>query len=78
MKISKGIKDICKQMIENPNDWYQGTYSFTNRTHQDISFWTANGLFFIQLNGNASLNISEKILVSKSIKQSIANRLKST
>lgn len=75
MFISEGVKDLAKQMIENPNDWHQTTYHFENRTHPDIRIWTANGWSFIELSGNACFNFIEKIYLNKAIKQSIANKL---
>lgn len=73
--ISQGIKDIAKQMIENPNDWVQGEYEFINRKNLDIKVWTSNGVLFINFRGNSGLNIFEKIYLNRAIKQSIANKL---
>lgn len=73
---SKGIKEMGAQMIDNPMEWVQGMYSFTNTNHPDISIWTCNGVLFIKINGLGGLTLSDKILLHNSIKISMARRLK--
>jgi hypothetical protein len=73
--VSQGIKELCKSMIDNPHDWVQTGYKFVNIKHSDISIWTANGLSFIQINGNDGLSFCEKICVLRAIKLTIARRL---
>jgi len=73
--VSDGIKKIGQQMIDNPLDWEQGRYEFTNTKHTDVSIWTCNGIFFMQINGLKALSLLEKIYLNNCIKISIANRL---
>ena len=74
-KISEGVKEIAKQMIENPHDWIQTEYEYVNVSNHDIRIWTSNGTPFIKLNGNDAFNIREKAYLNKAIKKSIANKL---
>lgn len=75
--VSEGVKDLCQSMIYNPHDWVQGNYYFSHKEHRDLNIWTANGVFFINLNGNAGFNIYEKRAINRAIHKSIANRLSS-
>jgi len=74
-EISQGIKDLARQMKENPVDWVQEEYYFRNQTHTDIAIWTCNGYSSLHFNGNEGLNTAEKIYLNIAIKQSIANKL---
>lgn len=74
-KISQGIKDLAKQMIENPEDWIQDDHYFINKRYCDISIWTANGASSLSFKGNEGLNWAEKIYLNNAIKQSIANKV---
>ena len=72
-KPSKGIKELCQHMIDNPHEWKQGTYEFYCPS-KGIMIWTANGLIFMDINNSNCLNLREKLLISSSIKKSVANR----
>lgn len=74
-KISQGVKDIARHMIENPLDWVQTDHRYVHRLHTDIAIWTANGTFGMRLHGNDGLSWAEKKFLNDAIKQSIANRL---
>ena len=74
-KISEGVKQIGKQMIENPHDWIQGMYEYSNKSNPDIKIWTCNGAHFIKFDGNTGLNLREKFYLNRCIKKSIANKL---
>lgn len=74
--ISEGVKILAKQMIEHPEDWRQGMYHFSNKTHNDISIWTANGWPFLKLNGNEAFNVFEKLYLNAVIKKSIALKVR--
>lgn len=73
--VSDGMRKIGQQMIDNPMDWVQGTYEFTNKKNQDVRIWTCNGISNIKINGFDGLSLSEKIYINNCIKMSIANRL---
>jgi len=73
---SEGVQEIGKQMIENPTDWVQGMYEYTNKKNPDIAIWTCNGIPFIKIGGFGGLTLSDKIYLGNAIKISIANRLK--
>lgn len=75
MVISKGVKEIAKQMIEYPDDWVQTEYEFVNKTNPDIRIWTSNGWWFLKFRGNEGLSWKERIYLNNAIKKSIANRL---
>lgn len=75
LKISQGIKDIAKQMIDNPHDWEQTDYHYRNKTHRDIAIWTSNGHFALKIEGFDGLSWAEKHYLADAIKQSIANKL---
>ena len=76
MFISNGIKEFCEQMVNNPNDWVQGEYEFTNKKHPDIAIWTCNGVCYIKIGRDETLNFFEKRIIAKAIKQTKANQLK--
>ena len=73
--VSEGIREFCTAMIENPHDWVQGEYSFTNIKHRDMAVWTCNGLPYISIGGNKGLTLAEKAHVLKSVKLTTARRL---
>lgn len=72
---SEGIKEFCKNMIDNPQDWKQGHYEFTNIIYPDIAIWTCNSIVNIKINGFNTLTFSDKIMISNSIKITMAKRL---
>lgn len=74
-KISDGVREIAKQMVDNPMDWQQGEYYFQNLKNPDIAFWTANGITFLHLRGNSTMSWVERIYLSRAIKKSLANKL---
>mgnify|MGYP003153190256 CR=1 FL=1 len=74
-KISEGVQEIGRHMIDNPHDWVQGMYEYRNVTNRDIAIWTSNGASFIKFNGNNGLNFREKCYLNRCIKKSIANKL---
>ena len=73
--VSKGVREIAASMIENPHDWVQGMYEFTNTKHRDLAIWTCNGASFVKIGGNDCLSLAEKFYLSRAIKKSIAKRL---
>lgn len=73
--VSQGIRELCAAMVANPKDWVQGTYAFTNKKHPDINIWTANGIFFININGNEGLTFAEKWRVLNAVKLTTARKL---
>lgn len=75
LKISEGVKEIAKQMIENPHDWVQGNYYYQNKSNLDIAIWTTNGVFFLNIRGFDGLSLAEKYYLSNAIKKSIARKL---
>lgn len=75
LKISSGVRDLARQMVENPHDWEQGDYYFENKTCRDIRLRTSNGSFGMQLDGNHGFTYAEKQYLNNVIKQSIANKL---
>jgi hypothetical protein len=68
-------EEIATSMVENPHDWVQGMYEFTNTKHRDLSLWTYNGATFLKIGGNDCLSLAEKFYLSRAIKKSIARRL---
>lgn len=76
MFVSQGIKDFCEAMIASPMDWVQGDYSFVNTKSRDLSIWTCNGVDFINIGGNGILNIFEKRYIARTIKQTMAAKLR--
>jgi hypothetical protein len=70
--VSEGVKLLAKNMIENPHNWKQGPYHFSCVSSPDVNIWTANGVFFIRLEGNDSFNIAEKRHINKAIQKCIA------
>lgn len=73
--VSDGIKKLGKQIIDNPMDWIQGRYCFTNKKNPDVEIWTCNGKRYIKIGGFNGLSYYEKIYINNCIKMSIANRL---
>lgn len=73
--VSKGIRELADAMVANPHDWIQGPYEFVNRKHQDLSIWTANGVWFLKIGGNDGLSLAEKFYLSAAIKLATARRL---
>jgi len=74
-RISEGVKILARQIVENPHDWRQGLYYFSNVTNPDINIWTANGVNYIRLDGNDAFTRAEQRYLLNAIKKSIANRL---
>jgi len=75
LEISEGVKEIAKQMIENPHDWVQEQYYYRNITNSDIGIWTENGAFGLKFRGNDGLSWAERHYLNKAIKKSMANKL---
>lgn len=73
--VSDGIKKLGQQMIDNPMDWVQGMYCFTNKKNPDVAIWTCNGIGYIKIGGFEGLSYSDKLYINNCIKMSIANRL---
>ena len=73
--VSDGIKKLGQQMIDNPMDWVQGTYEFSNRKNPDLAIWTCNGINYIKIGGFEGLSYSDKVYLNNCIKISMANRL---
>jgi len=76
--VSQGVKELGQQMIENPTEWVQGEFAFTNTKHPDITIWTCNGILFIKISGFAGLSFSDKIYINNCIKLSMARKLNTT
>jgi hypothetical protein len=76
MFVSEGIRNIGESMIDNPHDWRQGNYSFSHVKRPELDIWTANGALFINIGGNSCLGLFEKFYLSKCIKKSLANSLR--
>jgi len=72
---SEGIKEFCKNMIDNPGDWRQGMYEFTNKNHRDMSIWTCSGVGYIRIFGFNALTKADKIMIANSIKITMAKKL---
>jgi hypothetical protein len=70
--ISEGVKLLAKSIVENPQNWQQRAYHFSCVSSPDVNIWTANGVFFIRLEGNDSFNIAEKRHINKAIQKCIA------
>ena len=75
LPISKGVKLLGQQMIDNPLDWVQGGYEFVNQKNKDVRIWTCNGISYMKINGFDGLSFTEKVYINNCIKLSIANRL---
>lgn len=73
--VSEGVKEFCKNMINNPQDWVQGQYEFTNMNHRDIAIWTCNGVSYIKICGFNALTMADKIMIANSIKITMAKKL---
>ena len=78
LKISEGVEGIARQMIDNPHDWYQGQYEYSNKTHIDISIWNSSGASNLRISGFDGLTWAEKHYLSNAIKKSIAQKLTTT
>jgi len=72
---TEGIIKLGQQMIDNPLDWVQGMYCFTNLKNKDIAIWTCNGISCIKIGGFTGLSYSDKVYINNCIKISMANRL---
>jgi len=61
-QVSEEIEDLAQAIEDNPSQWVQQEYRFTNIKNPSISIWTANGLFSLKLTGhdNSSFNRKEK------------------
>lgn len=69
MFISKAVKILCKDIVENNNKWTLYDYHFVRTT--GISLWVANGIFFLDFSNDIkAFNIFEKIKIHKAIKKS--------
>lgn len=73
--ISEGIRLLAQQMIDNPEEWVQGMYEFTNTKNPDVRIWTPNGVSYIKLNGNTCLTYAEQKHIASAIKKSLALKL---
>ena len=73
--VSKGIREFAEAMIANPHDWVQTDYYFVNKKHRDLQIWTANGVWFISINGNCGLSLAEKFYLLSAIKLTSARKL---
>lgn len=75
--ISKEVKELCKDMIDYPENWKQTSFTFNNiKTNMQI--WTSNGILSIDFYPNSnSFNIFEKIYIKRSIgKSNLLKQLK--
>lgn len=76
--ISLELKDICEDMLKNPQDWKQTRYTFDN-DKKHIYFWTATGTIGLnpwQSVTVPSLNIFEKFYLRKHINKSVMLKFK--
>jgi len=74
--VSEGMKELGEDMVKNPKNWRQAEYNFEHREHADISFWTANGIFGLKMDGGVDMGLFERIYILRCIKKSLAQRAK--
>lgn len=74
--ISEGVKLLAESMLSNPGNWVQEAYHFRCISNPDIRLWTANGVGFLQLEGNKGFNSDERKYLNDTIKKTIALKIK--
>ena len=74
--ISEGVELLAESMLSNPANWVQEPYHFRCVSHPDIRLWTANGVGFLQLEGNKGFNSDERTYLNDTIKKVIALKIK--
>jgi len=67
--VSEEVEALAQALEDNPKQWVQQEYRFTNIKNPSISIWTANGLFGLKVTGHdrSSFNRKEKKRVLSAI-----------